>query len=300
MMLGRTLGGVPPTARRRLVDHYGQVVSPWLDVVPELMTEVASRWKLALIDYHDAGCASSIALARTPEGRRVLVKAWYERSRYADEVGALGTWRGRRVPKVIHTADDLDVAAVELVAGRPGGTLRPPGELEAVALALADLHSPPCPAGTFSRLDEYLYTVVLPRIDRRLGSVDVDIPANCLEWLSGLDPNAGSPALLHADLYRENVLFDIDERPVFVDPLPMIGSPIFDWAFWVVYYDLLSDPGPRLRLAIAIGEVLPADLLPWCLCLCVDGLLYYRETGDPRAPRMADVMAMMYERAAGC
>jgi streptomycin 6-kinase len=94
-------------------------------------------------------------------------------------------------------------------------------------------------------------------------------------------------------LYRENVLFDIDQRPVFIDPLPMVGDPVYDWAFWVVYYDLLSDPLPRLTVAAAVSGIPPEELLPSCLMLCVDGLLYYREGGDRRASRMADVMTAL-------
>ena len=35
----------------------------------------------------------------------------------------------------------MAIAALELVGGQPGGAIRPPGELQAVALALADLHA---------------------------------------------------------------------------------------------------------------------------------------------------------------
>jgi streptomycin 6-kinase len=97
-MVASTLGGVPPTARRRLVDHYGPAVHSWLDAVPGLVTEAASRWGLTLVDYHDAGCASSIAVARMPGGRPVLVKAWYDPSRYIHEIVALRAWDGRQVP----------------------------------------------------------------------------------------------------------------------------------------------------------------------------------------------------------
>jgi streptomycin 6-kinase len=299
-MVAPTLGGVPPTARRRLVDHYGPAVDSWLDAVPGLVTEAASRWGLMLVNYHDAGCASSITVARTLDGRSVLVKAWYERNRYTNEIVALRTWHGRQVPKVVHQADDLAVAALELVGGQPGGAIRPPGELEAVALALAELHAVHGPGNTFPRLDEYLNTVVRPRIDRRLHAVGGDIPPESIEGLRELDPYVRSDTLLHADLYRENVLFDVDRWPVFVDPLPMVGNPVFDWAFWVVYYDLLQHPVPRLRLASAIGQIQEAELVSWCLCLCVDGLLFYRETGDPRALRMADVMAILSQRACVC
>lgn len=218
-----TLGGVPPTARRRLVDHYGPAVDSWLDAVPGLLSEAASRWGLTLVNYHDAGCASSIAVARTPGGRSVLIKAWYERTRYTHEILALRTWHGRHVPKVVHQADDLAVAALELVGGQPGGAIRPPGELEAVALALADLHAVHGPDTPLPHLDEYLGTVVRTRIGRRLHDVGGDIPPGRIEGLRVLDSPVQSDTLLHADLYQENVPFDVNGRPVFVDPLPWSG-----------------------------------------------------------------------------
>jgi len=96
--------------------------------------------------------------------------------------------------------------------------------------------------------------------------------------------------LLHGDLYQENVPFSQPGDPVFIDPLPMIGSPAFDWAFWTVYYDLARDPLPRLRLAAATSSVPVEVMLAWCLTLCLDGLLYYREVDDPRERRMRQVM----------
>ena len=88
-MLAPTLGAVPTTARRRLVDHYGPAVGCWLDAVPGLLTEAAFRWRLKLVGYHDAGCASAIAVARTADGQALLLKAWYDRGRYAQETAAL-------------------------------------------------------------------------------------------------------------------------------------------------------------------------------------------------------------------
>src|SRR5438045_3989682 len=46
VMLAPTLGAVPTTARRRLVDHYGPAADCWLDAVPGLLTEAAFRWRL--------------------------------------------------------------------------------------------------------------------------------------------------------------------------------------------------------------------------------------------------------------
>jgi len=97
--------------------------------------------------------------------------------------------------------------------------------------------------------------------------------------------------LLHADLYRENIPFDRSGNPVFIDPLPMMGDPAFDWAFFTVYYDLARDPVRRLELASRYSSIPIVGLLPWCLLLCFDGLLYYHDVGDMREPRMVEVLS---------
>jgi streptomycin 6-kinase len=292
-MVTSGLGEVSPACRRRLLDHYGSAVVPWLRAVPEILAQGADRLGLRIEGYHDAGCASTLATAWSGDGRAVLLKAWYDRSRYLHEVAGLRAWQGPHVPQVLRTVDDLMLASVELVAGRAGGAARPPREEECVAKALSRLHSVTGDVSAFPGLGEYIFSVVLPRIAARMPAFGWNISGRHLEVFNELNASARQPVLLHTDLYQENVLFDATGRPVFVDPLPMIGDPIYDWAFWVVYYDLTSDPLSRLNIARCAGAIPPAELLPWCLLLCVDGLLFYRENGDPRASRMADVITVL-------
>jgi streptomycin 6-kinase len=99
--------------------------------------------------------------------------------------------------------------------------------------------------------------------------------------------------LLHTDLYQENVPFTADGRPVFLDPLPMLGNPAFDWAFFVIYFDLARDPFTRLHVASQVSGIEAQALIAWCLPLCLDGLLYYHEVGDDREPRMREILVTL-------
>ncbi|WP_233580426.1 fructosamine kinase family protein [Streptomyces triticirhizae] len=104
--------------------------------------------------------------------------------------------------------------------------------------------------------------------------------------------------MLHADLYRENVPFTLDGQPVLLDPLPMTGDAAFDWAFWTIYYQVEGGTAYRLRRASRTSGIPVDDILPWCLLLSTDGLLYYEETGDPRLLQMMAVLDALLKIAA--
>lgn len=303
--MNASLGPVTTGTRQRLTGHYGQAVSRWLDSVPGAIDAAATAWNLTVTGYHDAGYASVIALACDDERTPHVIKAWYDPGRYRREVAARRRWAPRLAPAVTHAADHLAVAAMPLVAGRPAGAAAPAAEYDAVAHGLRRLHSPAMTPTAFPSLASYIEGEVLPRIHRRAAALGGRVPESCLlrgmAAVDQLPARSDEPVLLHADLYRENVLFGPDGSPVFIDPLPMVGDPAFDWSFWTVYYDLGRDPSERLLTAVGVGGICAARLLPWCLMLCLDGLLYYIETADPRVARMVAAMTALDDnwRAAG-
>ncbi|MDJ0342628.1 aminoglycoside phosphotransferase family protein [Streptomyces sp. H10-C2] len=297
-MTTRTLGDIPSGCRQRLLAHYGPGAQGWLDTAPDLLATAAQRWKLSLRGYVDSGHASVIAMTTDLGGRPLLLKAWVDPDRYRHEVDALRLWAGGPTADVLEAADDLAVASLELVGGRPGGADRPHRETQMVAAALQGLHivgrrrNRP---NQFPRLADYLHGEVLPRIRRREHTLDVGrwrppIDAT-LPSLADLDEDPTRTTVLHADLYRENVPFDSRARPRLIDPLPMLGDPAFDWAFWTVYYDLGQGTSARLTAASRVSRIPVPVLAPWCRLLALDGLLFYVETGDPRVPRIAEVLS---------
>jgi streptomycin 6-kinase len=295
--MNASLGPVTSGARQRLTGHYGQPANEWLNSVPEAITDAAAEWNLTVTGYHDGGCASVIALASDGGHVSRVIKAWYDPDRYRHEVAALRIWGPPLAPAVTHAADHLAMAALRLVADRPGGAATPADEYDAVAHSLRRLHSRTRAPEAFPSLESYIDGEVRPRIHRRAAAIGAEIPESCLTRgiaaVNRLPMRLEERVLLHADLYRENVLFGRDGRPVFIDPLPMTGDPVFDWAFWIVYYDLARDPSDRLLTAARVGGICPTELLPWCLMLCLDGLLYYVETADRRVTRMIEVMTAL-------
>jgi streptomycin 6-kinase len=221
-----------------------------------------------------------------------MLKAWFDRGRYQREIAALQHWEAVNGPVVLAQDDSNAVACLSLIGGTPGGGPRPADGDRSVASALARLHIHSPPDDGFSSLDEYLVGEVESRIRRRVHQFADRVPRQQVALGFGALQSrlaTATTVLLHGDLYRENVPFAKD-GPVFLDPLPMLGDRAFDWAFFIVYHDLAGDPVARLRLASDVGAIPVNVLIPWCLTLCFDGLLYYHEVKDAREQRMADVM----------
>jgi streptomycin 6-kinase len=304
-MSTQMLGEVPPGCRRRLLDHYGPSAEPWLRNAPHLLAEAAERWKLSLQSYHDAGHASAIALATAFDGTPLILKAWYEPLRYRHEIAALRVWAGGPTANVIETADDLSVAALELVGGQPGGAARLARERQMVAAAIQGLHSlgQRRPTPDLPTLTHFRQEVVTPRIRQRAQGLDLGpmgtLVEDACQRLSGLWEDPARTTVLHADLYRENVIFDRGGHPRLIDPHPMVGDAAFDWAFWAVYYDLERGLADRLATASRISRIPIPEITPWCRALAVDGFLYYTEINDPAKPKIAKVLSSLMASSAG-
>jgi len=173
-----------------------------------------------------------------------------------------------------------------------------------VAVAIKQLHDRGRASSanrSFPLLADFLGEEVLPRIQRRAQSLDLHGQQGTVndgvQALVSLTERSERRTLLHADLYRENAPFDEMGQPILIDPLPMVGDSAFDWAFWSVYYDLGRQTRERLAAAVHVSGIPASEILPWCRLLALDGYLYYLDTHDPRATRMAETLSLLSEEA---
>lgn len=283
---------VPPGTHRRLTEHYGQEVACWLTGVDRLVADAADRWDVRLAGFHDAGWTSVVAFGHLSDGQPVVLKALPEAERFALEKEALTHWGGDGVCRLRRASDDDQILMIEAVGRRIGGSSRPDDHAQRVAAALPRLHQREVMTGKVPLVVDYYRDTVVPRIEQRaqrfadvLGTSRVGRTLDlCRELVS-----AGTArVMLHSDLYAENVLFDLDQTPIFIDPHAKVGSPAFDWAFWCVYYT--PNEGFADRVALCREQVpdLVDEVLAWSATLAVDGCLYYLDTDDPTAMAMLD------------
>lgn len=289
---------IPPGAVRRLTDHCGPGIEDWLREVPAILTAVSSRWRVAIAGYHDAGWTSIVAAGMDGAGRPVIIKVLPELDRFLQERDALAHWAGAGVCRLLAADEGAQALLIESVTETPGGAIRPSDHVARVAAAIRQLHERPATpsrAGLVPLLSDYYLGSVIPRLARRaerwgaaVGSMRV---TRTLELCRNLCAISTGPVMLHADLYAENVLFNEQGDPVFIDPHPKIGSAAFDWAFWCVYY--VPSEGFEERAELC-GQRTPCDMseiLAWAVTLAVDGALYYLDTNDPMAQAMIKVLS---------
>ncbi|KAA2253335.1 phosphotransferase [Solihabitans fulvus] len=287
--------GLPDGAIERLTNHYGAGVGAWLSRAARIVGEVAARWNVTVVGFHDAGWTSVVGVGHTRAGHAVMIKAMPDAERFRQEKEALGHWAGAGVCRLIDADDTAQVLLVEAVADVAGGAARPHDHARRVAEAIPSLHTNPAlPGRAVPLLTEYYRHSVMPRIERRARQYGSVVGAGRISSVRALCRDLCSASLssfmLHSDLYAENVLFDQAQRAVFIDPHAKIGSPAFDWAFWCVYYTPTSGFAERVALCHEHVPDQVDEVLAWSATLAVDGALYYLDTADYTATSMLQIL----------
>ncbi len=274
---------LPAGSVRRLTAHYGPSIATWLQSAPKLVVEISARYGLRFHGFHDAGWTSVVATATTDlDEQPVIIKAVPEARRFAREAAALTHWCGIGACRLLH-ADRTDQVLLLSTVEQVGGACRPPDHQTRVGAVLPSLHArrltahPDVPDLARSYKERISPRIAAsPHLHKVCGSEVVQ--ALIRMGFKALD-QAGPAVMLHADLYRENVLFDAGGAPVCIDPRGRRGPAEFDWAFWTVLYDR-GGFTERFRIASKADAVDERALLAWVAIIAAEGLHYHVAAGD--------------------
>jgi streptomycin 6-kinase len=213
---------VQPSFQAFVARQFGERGRAWLEALPGRLDELAREWELELGDTLHGGVLSCAVAVTSAEGPAVL-KVTGPWSRTHDEAAALRTWNGLAAPRLLRATHD----ALLLERIEPG-TRAVDAEPSAVADFFRRLHVAP-PAGLPSVGDHVRRLLDLAVED---GRASEDAAARALETTAELEADTEERVLLHGDLDHRNLLHCAKRGLAAIDPLPCVGDPAYDAAFW--------------------------------------------------------------------
>jgi streptomycin 6-kinase len=269
--------------------------APWVAELPEVVTDLAERWSLALgPPYQPGGQCSWVAPVRDRSGRELVLKVSWYHYEARDEAAGLIAWAGAGAV-VVHAAEQFGrTSALLLERCVPGTTLkhRPEPEQDVVVAGLLRrLWRAPAEVHPFRPLQQ-MCAQWADSFDAQAPSagpaLDPGIARAGIELFRTLPASAERNVLLVTDLHAENILRAQREPWLMIDPKPYVGDPTYDALQHMLNCEqrLLSEP---VRFAHRLAELMeldPARLLLWLFARCVQ-----ESPGDPDLVRVAAALA---------
>lgn len=292
----RAVPAVDAGARRRLTARFGAAVEAWCDALPDVLVELAARWRFELGGQIPRGTMSAVYRCRLADGRAAVLKASPDRRRLADEAGALRGWRSRHSP-VVHAFDEqrgvLLLEAVE--PGTPLVVAAAHPSAEEVGALLAALHVAAAgPYPTVGRRVDHLFDSSTTLYDRDPGlaaAVPPELHERGRQLAASLAHDAGPAVLLHGDLTPGNILDGGARRGlVAIDPAPCLGDPAFD-AVDLILWRSADVPAieDRVRRLASVAGLDGGRLLAWAAAFAAMNALEIAARGDRPPSALLDL-----------
>lgn len=239
---------VEPSFRAFVARQFGARGRAWLDALPDLVEQLGREWDLEVGPELPGGLLSYVAGTRNLDGRDAVLKIGAPWSRSLDELAALRAWAGSGAPAVLRV--DEAHAAVLLERIRPGHSAADAGAAD-VARLLAALHIP-APAGLPPLGEVVRRRLANAAAERRASAEQV---ARAMRKVDELEAARVQDVLVHGDFDERNLLACDRRGLAAIDPLPCVGDPAYDAAYWA---HANRRPGVRER-RLAIAEAAGLD-----------------------------------------
>jgi streptomycin 6-kinase len=240
----------------------------WLADLPDILRDLASRWRLGDLETAPDLSVALVAFARLPSGGEAVLKVGFPHRELVTGYEALRRFEATRGCRVLHVAPDVGAILLERI--RPGTPLGAEPDfsvrVRAAAEMVRDLPVPVLPG------DERVYPTFASLLDASLASASShpDLPRELAGYLpcarrllADLEDGRRPLRLLHGDLRPENILRAEDDGWRSIDPHGWIGVSVLDAGRFIQHEALrhpASDVQERiLRLCSDFSDVLRDD-----------------------------------------
>jgi streptomycin 6-kinase len=205
-----------------------------LDRLPNLIEACSERWHLSIEAPVPGLSYSYVALAVTVDGSEAVLKITVPNPELTTEIAALRAFRGRPVVDLLASDQELGALLLRrLVPGTPLSRLKDDEETTAIAARLMrDVPAPEPSDHPFPTVGRW--TRAFDRLRARFDGGSGPLPGPLVEkaerLFAELDASASQRMLLHGDLHHDNVLADVQDGWVLIDPKGVIGDPAYEAA----------------------------------------------------------------------
>jgi len=253
------------------VTHYfGASGRAWLEQLPEVIASAAARWGLAVEHALDGGLLSCVLAVRCRDGSAAVLKIAGPWTAARHEAVALEHWDGGPAPRLLDFNEHLSALLLERIW--PGDE---PVDLscDQVAQLIRALHVRP-PVGSRIAVLPSLAELVEDRFvtagTEAAGRSETDLAdlapriqrarVAAAELLGGF---AGPGMLLHGDLEQRNIVRCQRRGLAAIDPMPCVGDPAYDAAYWAAEGQQTADLEQRCHDLARHASLDPGRVLRW-------------------------------------
>jgi streptomycin 6-kinase len=239
----------------------------WLAALPELVSEIASDWKLEVGEpYLPGGRCAWVAPARTATANELALKLGWRHREAEHEADGLRHWDGSGAVRCHASRSMDDTIALLLERCAPGGQLKcslPEPEQDAIIAGLLRRlwARAPRDGHPFATLEE-ICREWADSFERGYAAggrgLDPGLAREGVAILRQLPSTSTTSVLLCTDLHAGNVLASRRERWLVIDPKPFVGDPAFDAVQHMLNCDERMATDPR-GLARRMADLLDLD-----------------------------------------
>jgi|SRR5919201_1133322 streptomycin 6-kinase len=214
----------------------------WIARLPSLVDRYRHAWRLEIEHVLVGGVMSCCLAVRTASGQPAVLKLAGPRTPARPEIMALTHWAGGPAPSLL-VADDTGGAMLleRVVPGRPCGGGADELDLTRVAQVLRALHTPPASAIVANLRS------LADAVEERIAGVEATVADRALEDAELISARLGEArritaallrswrsdsVVLHGDFEGRNILTCARRGLVAIDPIPSLGDPAYDAAYF--------------------------------------------------------------------